>query len=67
MAKSSYSNSSGNCVDVWREGETVCVADTKLGAQSPVLRFTREEWLMFGLGYVDGEFVFDKLEERTSV
>jgi Domain of unknown function (DUF397) len=73
--KSSYSNPSGNCVQVgvWRKsslstgvGDSVEISgaedgdflmrDSKLGDQSPVLKFTPDEWDAFLQGVKGGEF-----------
>lgn len=55
--KSSYSNSTGNCVDVEKDSSGwVEVRDTKLGNKSPVLRFTPDEWEAFVKGVKAGEF-----------
>lgn len=57
--KSSFSNSSGNCVDVDFDsdpGGWVQVQDTKLGEKSPKLLFTPEEWEAFIKGVKAGEF-----------
>lgn len=53
--KSRRSSSSGNCVLVARVGTTIGVRDSKLGARSPVLEFTLEEWMAFVEGVRDGE------------
>ena len=54
--KSSRSNGSGNCCQ-WAQLDDGGVAfrDSKLGEQSPVLTFTRAEWLAFVDGVKDGE------------
>lgn len=65
--KSTFSNSQGNCVDVaWRISEQVIeVRDTKLGEDSPVLRFTLDEWDAFLLGVADGQFGLDVMEVKV--
>lgn len=54
--KSSYS-SQGNCVEAadLPDGGTA-LRDSKLGDDSPVLKFTRSEWQAFLDGVRDGEF-----------
>lgn len=54
--KSSFSNPSGNCVDVTETLDGVEVRDTKLGDASPVHRYTAEEWDAFIAGVKAGEF-----------
>lgn len=61
--KASFSQGQSNCVEVAHNGDQFQVRDTKLGEDSPVLTFTREEWIAFLLGAKDGEFdhgVFDE-------
>jgi hypothetical protein len=41
---SSYSSYNGNCVQV---GGSVAVRDSKLGEDSPLLRFTPQAWKRF--------------------
>jgi hypothetical protein len=55
--KSSFSQVNGSCVEVadLEEGG-VAIRDTKLGEDSPVLKFTAAEWDAFGRGYLAGEF-----------
>lgn len=63
--KSSFSNSQGTCVDVWVDAEgLVNVRDTKLGENSPVLKFTQEEWDAFTMGVYNFEFDYEELERR---
>lgn len=66
MAESTFSNSNGNCVDVWKDAETglVCVRDTKLGDQSPVLMYNEDEWLAFTQGVHNNEFEYRNLEVK---
>ncbi len=45
-----------HCVSVRRTETEVSVKDTKLGAESPILHFTREEWIAFVRGVKCGEF-----------
>lgn len=47
---------SGSCVEVAQDGDTVLIRDSKLGDDSPVLTFTREEWGAFRLGVLAGDF-----------
>lgn len=54
--KSSYSNSGGNCLQATKTDDAIEVRDTKLGDDSPVLRFTAAEWTAFLNGSKDGEF-----------
>jgi hypothetical protein len=42
--KSSYSNASGNCVEVTSADRLVAVRDTKQGDRSPILEFTEVAW-----------------------
>jgi hypothetical protein len=44
--KSSYSNPSGNCVEVATATQAVAVRDSK-DPSGPVLRFTPDEWKRF--------------------
>ncbi|HVB45110.1 MAG TPA: DUF397 domain-containing protein [Streptosporangiaceae bacterium] len=54
--KSSYSNSSANCVEVAFAADSVGVRDTKQHGVGPVLEFSRGEWEAFLLAARDGEF-----------
>jgi hypothetical protein len=47
-----------NCVEVagGENLEEILVRDTKLGEDSPVLHFNREEWNAFRTGMLAGEF-----------
>jgi hypothetical protein len=45
--KSSYSNSSANCVEIATDGHTVGVRDSKQNGDGPVLKFSRAEWAAF--------------------
>jgi hypothetical protein len=46
--KSSYSGYNGNCVEVAGLGaDRIGVRDSKAGAGSPVLQFSREDWAAF--------------------
>jgi len=46
--KSSYSGYNGNCVEVADLGAgRIGVRDSKAGASSPVLQFTRADWAAF--------------------
>lgn len=54
--KSSYSFSTGNCVEVANlPGSQVGVRDSK-DTEGPVLRFTPDEWQAFLAGVREGEF-----------
>jgi len=48
---------SGTCVEARRVGDVVEVRDSKQD-DSPILRFTREEWAAFLAGAADGDFNF---------
>ena len=55
-AKSSYSNSGANCVEVARTSlGHVAVRDSK-DPRGPQLRFTLDEWTAFVSGIRSGEF-----------
>jgi hypothetical protein len=55
--KSTFSGTGGSCVEVADLPDGgVAVRDTKLGEDSPVLKFNADEWNAFGLGMVAGEF-----------
>lgn len=55
--KSSFSGSGGSCVEVADlEDGGAAIRDTKLGENSPVLKFTKAEWDAFGKGMLAGEF-----------
>lgn len=45
--KSSYSNSSGNCVEIAGAGRTVAVRDTRQGGSGFQLEFTQAAWQQF--------------------
>ena len=45
--KSSYSNPSGNCVEVKSSDDQVLIRDTKLGDASPILAVSVEHWKLF--------------------
>ena len=45
--KASYSNSSGNCVEVTSAGRLVAIRDTKQGGHGPMLEFTNGAWREF--------------------
>jgi len=54
--KSTYSESSGQCVEVaFLDGDAVGVRDSK-NPTGPALVFTPGEWAAFTAGVVDGEF-----------
>ncbi|WP_062983929.1 DUF397 domain-containing protein [Nocardia anaemiae] len=54
--KSSYSESSGQCVEVaFFDGNTIGVRDSK-NPTGPALLFTAGVWAAFTAGVVDGEF-----------
>jgi Domain of unknown function (DUF397) len=53
--KSSYSGYNGNCVEVADlEAGRVGVRDSKAGAGSPVLEFSRTDWAAFLVSVKDG-------------
>lgn len=55
--KSSFSGAGGSCVEVADlEDGGVAIKDSKLGDDSPVLKFTKKEWEAFGQGFMAGEF-----------
>ena len=45
--KASYSNGSGDCVEVGQAPTVVLVRDTKQDGTGPVLRFTPDAWRRF--------------------
>ncbi len=45
--KSSYSNDSGNCVEVTSADRFVAVRDTKQAGRGSLLEFTRSAWRRF--------------------
>jgi hypothetical protein len=45
--KSSYSNDSGNCVEVTSADRFVAVRDSKQGGRSSLLEFTEAAWRRF--------------------
>jgi hypothetical protein len=53
--KSSYSNGSGECVEVAITGDRVATRDSK-DPHGPNLRFTPEAWSAFVQGIALGEF-----------
>ena len=53
--KAAASDSGGNCVEVNFVGEEVWVRDSK-HLTGPVLKYTRDEWLCFRKGILDGDF-----------
>jgi hypothetical protein len=44
-----------NCVEVHIQDNAVVIRDSK-DPDGPTLTFTRDEWVAFALGVVDGEF-----------
>lgn len=53
--KSSYSGYNGNCVEVADLGaDRIGVRDSKAGAGSPVLGFSRSDWAAFLVSVKDG-------------
>jgi len=46
-----------SCVEVAPDGDDVLIRDSK-DPKSPVLRFTREEWIAFEAGVNAGDFAF---------
>jgi Domain of unknown function (DUF397) len=54
--KSSYSNSSANCVEVATADARVGVRDSKQHGNGPVLEVTRAAWEAFIRAAKDGEF-----------
>lgn len=54
--KSSYSNSSGNCVEVAATDRAVGVRDSKQHGRGPMLEFTRAAWESFIRAAKDGKF-----------
>lgn len=54
--KSPYSQGNGNCVEIGDLSGGVAVRDTKLGDDSPILRFTDSEWIAFTRAIKDGQF-----------
>ena len=54
--KSSYSNSSGNCVEVAAADGAVGVRDSKQHGRGAVLEFTRPQWDAFIRAAKAGEF-----------
>lgn len=53
--KSSFCNADG-CVEVAAVDRGIWVRDSKLGDESPVLKFDNDEWQAFCRGIVQGEF-----------
>ena len=61
--KSSFCNGASSCVEVAALADGgVALRDSKLGDNSPILRFTSGEWAAFTAGARDGEFDIDALE-----
>ena len=55
--KSSFCNGASSCVEVAVLADGgVALRDSKLGDNSPILRFTSGEWAAFTAGARDGEF-----------
>jgi len=54
--KSSYSASSGNCVEVARTASTVGVRDSKQPRPGPVLGFSHAAWRAFVAAAKHGKF-----------
>lgn len=54
--KSSYSASSGNCVEVARTASAVSVRDSKQAGPGPVLGFSHATWRAFITAAKDGKF-----------
>lgn len=55
--KSTASDANGGCVEVsFDVPGTVAMRDSKLGTDSPVLEFTKEEFAYFKDGILKGEF-----------
>jgi hypothetical protein len=55
--KSSYSNSSGNCVETACTGRIVAVRDTKQGCCGHLLEFAESAWRRFLAETKDGKAV----------
>jgi Domain of unknown function (DUF397) len=55
--KSSYSNSSGNCVEVTSAERLVAVRDTKQGGRGSRLEFTEATWRRFVATTKSGKLV----------
>lgn len=53
--KSSFSSQCNNCVEVFIDGDTVQVRNSR-DTSGPVLVFDRGEWTAFELGVFHGEF-----------
>ncbi len=45
--KSSYSNDSGNCVEVTRADRFVAIRDTRQAGRGSLLKFTESAWRRF--------------------
>lgn len=45
--KSSYSDGTGNCVEVAGVNGLVAIRDTKQGSRGPLLEFTKATWRLF--------------------
>ncbi len=54
--KSSYSNSSGGCVEVSSTDRVVGVRDSKQHGSGPILEFTADVWAAFLRRVKDGHF-----------
>lgn len=54
-----------SCVQVASQGDMVLVRDSK-DSDSPVLKFTPQEWAAFTAGTRDGEFAVEKLTKLPS-
>lgn len=55
--KSSFSGGA-DCVEISSDNDEILVRDSKLGEDSPILRYTSDEWLAFIQGAKAGEFDF---------
>lgn len=54
--KSSHSERQNNCVEVATAAGRIGLRDSKLGAASPILTFTKPEWAAFLAGVKENEF-----------
>lgn len=60
----SYSScGNGDCVEVARDGDQVLVRDSKLGDDSPVLRYSLSRWVSFLAAIVGGELPHSAFEQ----
>ena len=66
FTKSTHSSAMAACVEVRLVNGGVEVRNSKLGKNSPVLRYTREEWEAFIAGVKTGEFDFDSLDSELT-